>query len=317
MLVPFLAFFNIQPEHNLDVLKANQSLAELSSVILSRIQPVLDHEKPDFVFIQGDTTTALMSGLAAFYAKIPVVHVEAGLRTFDRYSPFPEEMNRKLIGSLADWHFAPTNTSKQNLLNEGIVHQVFVTGNTGIDGLRLVTEQIKTEPLVEKMILVTCHRRENHGVALENICDAILDLINQHSDVRVVFPVHLNPNVQKIVRTKLADQPRVTLCDPLGYEEFATLMKQSYLMLTDSGGIQEEAPYLKKPIFVLRESTERPEGVSAGVSMLVGSNRKKIVETVNRALNDSHFYSDFQKSLNPYGDGYASQKILDYMGLRS
>ena len=312
MLVPFLKFFGLVPDHNLDVLKPNQSLAELSSTILSRMHPILSEEKPDLIFVQGDTTTAVMSALAGFYLKIPVVHVEAGLRTFDRYSPFPEEMNRKLIGSLAEWHFAPTEQSKQNLVKEGLTDRIYVTGNTGVDALRLTTEKIKVDPSTEKMILVTCHRRENHGKPLETICEAILEIVNQHEDVRVVFPVHLNPNVQQIVHGKLS-HPRITLCEPLGYEEFARLMKQSYLLLTDSGGIQEEAPYLKKPIFVMRESTERPEGVEAGVSMLVGSDREKIVTNVSRALDEPEFYALFQKSVNPYGDGFASQKILDYL----
>lgn len=314
MLVPFLKFFGLVPDHNLDVLKPNQSLAELSSAILSRIHPILLQEKPDFIFVQGDTTTAVMSALAGFYEKTPVVHVEAGLRTFDRYSPFPEEMNRKLIGSIAEWHFAPTEQSKQNLAKEGLTTCIFVTGNTGVDALRLTTEKIKVETSSEKIILVTCHRRENHGKPLEEICDAILEIVHQNDDVRVVFPVHLNPNVQQIVRGKLL-HPRITLCEPLGYEEFASLMKQSYLLLTDSGGIQEEAPYLKKPIFVMRESTERPEGIEAGVSILVGSDRKKIVSNITRALTDATFYAQFQKPVNPYGDGFASQKILDLLGL--
>ena len=314
MIAPFLKYFGLKPDYDLEVLRPEQSLADLSASILTKIKPVLEMEKPDYVFVQGDTTTAAMSALAAFYSRIPVVHIEAGLRTHDRYSPFPEEINRQIISRIAEWHFAPTEASKKNLENEGIRENVRVTGNTGIDALRMVTTNQKLEASPGRMILVTCHRRENHGEALERICNALLRLVAKYSDLSVVFPVHLNPSVQKTVRARLADHPRIHLCDPVGYEDFALLMKRSYLILTDSGGIQEESPYLKKPVFVLRESTERPEGIAAGVSMLLGSDENRIVETIGKALDDPGFYAEFQRAVNPYGDGYASSKILDFIG---
>ena len=317
LLTPFLEFFGIRVDFNLEVLKPNQSLSELTSTILSRIQPILQKNRPDVLFVQGDTTTAFTSALAAFYEKIPVAHVEAGLRTFDRYSPFPEEMNRKLVGAISHFHFAPTENSKKNLLNEGYRENIWVTGNTGIDGLRIANEKLKNSSSIattaknENLIVVTCHRRENHGQPLREICGAIREVVEKNEGVRVVFPVHLNPNVQTVVNELLGNHPRIQLIAPLDYAEFVPYMRDCYLLLTDSGGVQEEAPYFKKPIFVMRESTERPEGVEAGVSALVGSNRKKIVELVSRALTDSSYYQSFQKSVNPYGDGHSAERILD------
>ena len=314
MLIPFLEAFQIKLDYNLEVLKPNQSLSDLTGEILRKTTPILKSDRPDLLFTQGDTTTTFACSLAAFYEKIPVVHVEAGLRTFDRYSPFPEEMNRSMVGRIAEYHFAPTSVAKENLLKEGITKNVFVTGNTGVDALRIITEKLpETSDKNSTLILVTCHRRENHGEPLNEICDAILEILSKQPDANVVFPVHLNPQVQAVVKTKLSNHPRILLIAPQGYEDFALLMKKSYLILTDSGGVQEEAPYLKKPIFVLRESTERPEGIDAGVSVLVGSNRKKIVESVNRAFQDAAFYEGFRKSANPYGDGHAAEKILDVL----
>ncbi len=314
MLVPFLKAFQIKLDHDLEVLKPNQSLADLTAEILKKIAPVLKDDRPDLLFTQGDTTTTFACSLAAFYEKIPVAHIEAGLRTFDRYSPFPEEMNRSMVGRIAEYHFAPTTLARDNLLKEGLTKNIFVTGNTGVDALRIITERLPESAAKDsKMILVTCHRRENHGAPLNEICDAILEILKLNPDASVVFPVHLNPQVQTVVKTKLANHPKVSLIEPQGYEDFALLMKQSHLILTDSGGVQEEAPYLKKPIFVMRESTERPEGIDAGVSALVGSDRKKIVETVTRAFQDQAFYESFRKSANPYGDGHAAEKILDFL----
>ena len=322
MLLPFLKFFNLKVDFNLDVLKPNQSLPELTATILRQVSPILQAEKPDLVFVQGDTTTTMASALAAFYEKIPLVHIEAGLRTFDRYSPFPEEMNRKLVGSIAEYHFPPTKESEQNLFREGITKNVSVTGNTGVDALRITLERLGKDsstikPFSEgkKQVLMTCHRRENHGKPLESICSALLEVVDNNRHVNVVFPVHLNPNVQNMVRSKLGNHERIRLIDPQGYQEFSELMFESDLILTDSGGVQEEAPYLKKPIFVLRESTERSEGVSAGVAMLVGSDHQKIVSTLERALYNREFYESFQKAVNPYGDGYSSQRILDHLGV--
>ena len=313
MLIPFLNFFGIQPDHDLDVLKPNQSLTELTSTILSRIQSILKQETPDVLFVQGDTTTALASAMAGFYEKIPVAHVEAGLRTHDRYSPFPEEMNRKLLASLADYHFAPTEGSKQNLIKEGITKNVWVTGNTGIDGLRIANDRLAPTrgTTDEKTIVVTCHRRENHGEPLKEICAAVREIVDLHPHTRVVFPVHLNPNVQATVHSHLGSHPRITLLRPLDYAEFVPYLRESHLLLTDSGGLQEEAPFFKKPVFILRESTERPEGVEAKVSELVGSSRKKIVERVSLALTNPEYYSSFQTAVNPYGDGYSSARILE------
>lgn len=312
MLKPFIELFKIDVHHALDVLKPNQSLSNLTASIINAVQPVIQSERPDFVITQGDTTTAFASSLAAFYEKTSVVHIEAGLRTFDRYSPFPEEMNRKLIGSIASFHFAPTACAEQNLKREGIVENVYVTGNTGVDALRITLEKLGVRaPLGGiKQILVTCHRRENHGEPLNQICAAILKIVQAHPDTIVLFPVHLNPNIQKTVTDLLGKQERITLCEPLGYEEFSKHMQDSYLLLTDSGGVQEEAPYLKKPIFVLRESTERPEGVEAGVSKLVGSDPDLIFSEVSKALTDPAYYAQFQKAVSPYGDGHASEKIL-------
>ena len=320
MLAPFLKFFNLSVDYHLDVFKPNQPLSELTAAILNQTSPVLRDEKPDLVFVQGDTTTTMASAMAAFYEKIPVVHIEAGLRTFDRYSPFPEEMNRKIVGSIAEYHFPPTEESKQNLREEGIQKNVWVTGNTGVDALRITLDRLgKTSPKPKhfhhdkKQILMTCHRRENHGKPLESICSALLQVLKKNPHVNVVFPVHLNPNVQNMVRSKLGNHSRVQLLDPQGYQEFSNLMFESDIILTDSGGVQEEAPYLKKPIFVLRESTERPEGVAAGVAMLVGADEDKIVSALERALHDQVFYKNFQNNTNPYGDGFSSQRILNHL----
>ena len=316
MLDPILNFFNLALFDDLNVMKPGQSLAELTATVLKCFHPVLTAVKPDLVFVQGDTTTAAACALAAFYEKTSVVHVEAGLRTGNPYSPFPEEMNRKLIGAIAEYHFPPTEEAKQNLLAEGITKNVWVTGNTGVDALRITSQlNLSQKPSGKKLILVTCHRRENHGLPLEHICQAILQIVNRFPEVEVVFPVHLNPNVQSTVKQYLENHPRIKLTPPLDYPEFTRYLQQSTLLLTDSGGVQEEAPYFKKPIFVLRESTERPEGVRAGVAELVGSDTKKIVEQVSRALTDSSYYESFQKGVNPYGDGFASDKILTALSL--
>ena len=320
LLTPFLEFFKIEVHHSLSVLKPNQSLSELTANLLSKLQTVMQIEKPSLVLVQGDTTTTFTAALAAFYEKIPVAHIEAGLRTHERYSPFPEEMNRKLVTQITEYFFPPTELAKQNLAREGIVDKVSVTGNTGIDGLRIASEILTKEGKINskepslqknrKMLLVTCHRRENHGTPLLDICEAILKIVNQHPEVDVVFPVHLNPNVLSTVHEKLGGHSQIQLLKPLDYPEFVTLMNQSDLILTDSGGVQEEAPYFKKPIFVMRESSERPEGITAGVAALVGSNTDTIFGAIHHALTDTHFYESFQKSVSPYGDGFAAEKIL-------
>ncbi len=312
LLEPFLNFFSIAPDFRLNVLNQGQSLSGLTSKIISDFSPILTSLKPDLVFTQGDTATAFACSLVAFYEKIAVAHIEAGLRTHDSYSPFPEEMNRQLIGKIANYHFAPTDQAKENLMLEGIRDNIWVTGNTGIDALRITLDKIPDSPASnKKRILMTCHRRENHGAPLDRICRAVRAVLDQHPDTEVLFPVHPNPNIKERVQGLLGDHSRIHLVDPLGYVEFAAEMKKAFLILTDSGGVQEEAPYLKKPIFVLRETTERPEGVSAGVAALVGSDQDKITEYVGRALTNPNYYQSFQKSISPYGDGFASTKILD------
>ncbi len=320
MLDPLLEFFKLEVSEDLNVMSQDQSLAELTATVLKRFQAVLTSYRPNLVIVQGDTTTAAACALAAFYEKVTVAHVEAGLRTGDCYSPFPEEMNRTLIGDLARYHFAPTEQAKINLAKEGITKNVWVTGNTGIDALRIVTELhpvSSKEPKEKRTIVVTCHRRENHGQPLENICKAILEIVNRFSDVEVVFPVHLNPNVGATVERILKNHPQIKLPAPLDYPEFTQYLQKCSILLTDSGGIQEEAPYFKRPLFVLRDSTERPEGVQAGVAALVGSDTQKIVEQVSKALTDRSYYESFQKGVSPYGDGFASEKILEILRIKN
>ena len=315
LLEPFLKLFEIVPDIRLEVLRPGQSLSELTSRILSEFQPALTRLKPDLVLTQGDTTTAFACALGAFYEKIPVAHIEAGLRTHDPYSPFPEEMNRQLIGRIATYHFPPTVAALANLIKENINSASPATGNTGVDALRITLERISAGPdsVNEKSILMTCHRRENHGAPLERICRAARRVLDANPDTVLVFPVHPNPNIKNRVEDLLGDHPRVRLIAPLGYVEFATAMARATLLLTDSGGVQEEAPYLKKPIFVLRESTERPEGIEAGVAELVGSDEERIFSSVIRALHDRAYYDSFQKAVSPYGDGFASRRILDVL----
>jgi UDP-N-acetylglucosamine 2-epimerase (non-hydrolysing) len=313
LLEPFLSWFGIVPDVRLQVLRPGQSLSELTARILSEFQPALIRLHPDLVLTQGDTTTAFACSLGAFYEKVPVAHIEAGLRTHDPYSPFPEEMNRQLIGRLATHHFPPTEAALANLLKENIPGAKPVTGNTGVDALRLTLERAppSLSPLNKRTILMTCHRRENHGAPLERICRAVRRVLDANPDTDLVFPVHPNPNIKNRVEGLLGEHPSVRLIAPLDYVEFATAMAQATLLLTDSGGVQEEAPYLKKPIFVLRESTERPEGIETGVAELLGSDEEKIFSSVNRALNDRDYYGSFQKAVSPYGDGFASRRILD------
>jgi UDP-N-acetylglucosamine 2-epimerase (non-hydrolysing) len=283
------------------------------------LDEVLTKEKPDWVLVQGDTTTAMVGALAAFYHQIKVGHVEAGLRSFDKYQPFPEEINRKIATSISDLHFAPTEVSKQNLIREGVNEaNILVTGNTVIDALLQVADKpydwdsspLSRIPRDKKIILVTAHRRENHGEPLHNICAALRTLAEQFSEVQIVYPVHLNPNVQKIVRATLGDIPNVTLLEPLEYLPLVHLMKQSYFVITDSGGIQEEAPGLGKPVLVLREVTERPEGVTAGTVKLVGTNPATIVTEAANLLMNIDAYEKMSHAVNPYGDGKASVRIV-------
>ncbi len=324
MLDQVLELFGIRPDVDLDLMRPNQDLCGLTANIITALRPVLVQERPDWILVQGDTTTVWAAALVAFYEGVSVGHVEAGLRTFDKRQPFPEEINRRLCTQLADLHFAPTAWARQNLLNEHVPEQrIVVTGNTVIDALLWVLERIKANPppavtevqrwVRERfddapMVLITGHRRESFGQGFENICRAILSLSHTFPDVHWVYPVHLNPNVQEPVHRILGRRPNVHLLEPLPYAPFAWLMQRCALILTDSGGIQEEAPSLKKPVLVMRNTTERPEGVQAGLVQLVGNDEQRIVHGVSTALKCRAAPPDVK---NPYGDGRASQRILE------
>jgi len=311
MLDSVLELFEIVPDYDLNLMKPNQNLWNLSSDILLGIKNVLDKEKPDLVLVHGDTTTAGMSALSAFYSRIKIGHVEAGLRTFDKDYPFPEEINRVIVDSVSDLMFCPTEKSMNNLKNSNITHGVYKTGNTVIDALLYVVENksanldfIGLNPNL-KTILLTSHRRENFGEPLKNICYAIKELIEKHKDIQVVYPMHLNPNVRNTVIPILGNVERVKLIEPLDYVPFCTLMKQSNIILTDSGGVQEEAPALGVPVLVLRDETERPEAVDSGSVRLAGTSKEKIIKETEALLLDKEHYNSMAKSINPYGDGKA------------
>lgn len=322
LLEPILRWFRIPVHFDLDVMRPNQELCGLTALILERFHGVLESSRPDVVLVQGDTTTVMAASLAAFYHRIPVGHVEAGLRTMDRYSPFPEEINRRLASQVATLHFAPTTWSRDNLLREGIPAKcIMVTGNTVIDALLETRDRVLRRPPAipqlrgfklqgKKLIVVTAHRRENFGPGLTSICQGILRLANDREDVEFVFPVHPNPNVRAVVMPLLGQHPRIRLIDPLDYPQFVWLLAQSYLALSDSGGIQEEMPSLGRPALVMRENTERPEGVNAGVCKLVGTSSKVIYRVVTELLDNKKAYARFERRRNPFGDGCASQKIV-------
>jgi UDP-N-acetylglucosamine 2-epimerase (non-hydrolysing) len=320
MIDSLIEAFKIRPNYDLNIMKHNQTLFDISSRTLHRIEDIFKKEKPHLILVQGDTTTAFISSLAAYYLKIPVGHVEAGLRTNDKYNPFPEEMNRRLLGVIADFHFSPTYGAKKNLLKEGISSKkIFVTGNTVIDALFLILKKPhefnsrifkKIDFKNKKVILVTAHRRESFGAPLEQIFKAIKEIAKKHN-VEIIYPVHLNPNVKKASSKILSGLKNVHLIEPLDYIPFTHLMNDSYLILTDSGGIQEEAPSLGKPILVLRNTTERPEGLKAGTAVLVGTNRKKIVETTSKLITSRPTYERMSKAKNPYGDGKAARRIMN------
>jgi len=319
MLDQVLELFSIKPEYDLDIIKPRQTLAEITSRAIVGLDGILAKEKPDVVVVQGDTSTTFVGALAAFYHKIPVAYVESGLRTQDKYSPFPEEMNRRLTTVVGDAHFAPTKESEKCLLAEGIPQsKVWVTGNTVIDALQDVLAWGKPceHPVLkqiegQRMIFVTSHRRENQGAPQAQICDALLELVQKFPDVVVVFPVHLSPAVRDTVFPKLQGKERVILLDPTDYVETIHFLKASHLVMTDSGGIQEEAPSLGKPVLVLRESTERPEGITAGTSKLVGTDRARIVAEVSELLSNPAAYRKMAETANPFGDGQACDRILD------
>lgn len=320
MLDQVMKIFNIVPDYDLNIFKGGQSLSEITTKSLNGIEGVIKDFKPDLLLIQGDTTTVFAGALAGFYNGVKVGHIEAGLRSGDLYSPFPEEANRKLTGIVTNFHFAPTETSRENLLSEGYNEDnIYITGNTAIDALLTVTGDDYTfeSELLEnldyqnkKIVLLTSHRRENLGTPMENIFKAINDVVDKNLDVEVVFPIHLNPKVREIARKYLGDSDRIHIIEPLDYLPFAHLQKRAYLIVTDSGGIQEEAPTLGKPVLVVRKETERPEGIIAGTAKLIGLEEKNIFKQIDSLLNDSEEYESMANAVNPYGDGTAAQKIV-------
>lgn len=326
MLDQVLDFFEIIPDYDLNLMKLNQNLYSLTSEIILGLKPILEEFKPDFVYVHGDTTTTMATSIAAFYSGAKVCHVEAGLRTNNKLSPFPEEMNRQVTGRIADFHFAPTEKSKQNLLNENVPESsIIVTGNTVIDALLESSSRVKNlnNPEIEKLkgiidpskkiILITGHRRENHGQGFINICEALKEISLNNPDVQIIYPVHLNPNVLKPVHNLLGEVPNIKLISPLAYPAFVWLMNQSYLIITDSGGVQEEAPSLGKPVLVMRDTTERPEAVDAGTVILVGTVKEKIIFECENLLNNKEKYYKMSVLHNPYGDGKACEKILNFI----
>ncbi len=327
MLDQVLQLFNIVPDYDLSIMVQEQDLFDVTVRALQSLKETLAEVNPDIVVVQGDTTTVFAASLASFYQERSVAHVEAGLRTGKKYSPFPEELNRKMTSVLTDYHFAPTSRAKTNLISEGYYEEsIFLTGNTVVDALLWVLKRIEEEPfksrLAEKfsfltsehrMILVTAHRRENFGIPLQNICAAIKEISIGYPDVEIVYPVHMNPNVAVTVRKALGDVERVHLMEPLEYDSLIYLMKRSYLVLTDSGGIQEEAPTLMKPVLVLREVTERPEAVEAGTAITVGTNPTEIVSKTQALLDSPAHYAEMMAVENPFGDGHAANRITDIL----
>jgi UDP-N-acetylglucosamine 2-epimerase (non-hydrolysing) len=320
MLDQVLELFDIKPDFDLNIMKTKQTLTGITSRVLEGLEEVFKEEKPDMILVHGDTTTTFAGSLAAFYQQIKVGHVEAGLRTFNKYFPFPEEINRKLTGSLADLHFAPTKGSKENLLREGInENDIYITGNTVIDAMKHTVEknyvfendELNNIDFSKKIIMITAHRRENWGEGIQNICIALNKIVEQNSDVELVYLVHLNPVVKDVVFERLGGKDRIHLLSPLDTKETHNLMNKSFMVMTDSGGLQEEAPHLAKPVLVLRDVTERPEAVEAGTVKLVGTDVDTIVSEANELLRNSEAYSKMSRSINPYGDGIASRRIAD------
>ncbi len=323
MLDQKLADFGITPQYDLDIMQANQDLFYVTSSVLTQMKPVLAKEHPDVLLVQGDTTTTMAASLAAFYLKIKVGHVEAGLRTWNRHNPFPEEINRQMTTRLADLHFAPTAWAKQNLLSEGIKEEaIFVTGNTVIDALLMIVDpnyKFTTAPLSaidyarRKVVLLTSHRRENFGEPMANVFRACRELVEKNPDVELIYPVHPNPNVRKTAKEILEGVARVHLIEPLDYRPFVQLMNKCYLILTDSGGVQEEAPTLGKPVLVLRSTTERPEAIEAGTGKLVGTDRDTIFKEAQKLISDRAAYDEMATKANPYGDGKSAARIVDHI----
>ena len=326
MLDQVLETFRIQPNYDLDIMGKNQSLLDITAKILHKFDPIVKQELPDIILVHGDTTTTFVASLVAFYNQVRIGHVEAGLRTFNKYSPFPEEMNRQMTDNLADLYFAPTSESKENLLKENHPESaIIITGNTAIDALKLTVQSDyyhevldRLDPL-KKLVLVTMHRRENQGQPMRDVFTALREMVDIHEELEVVYPVHLSPAVQEAAKDILSDHERIHLIEPLDVLDFHNLASRSYFIMTDSGGVQEEAPSLGKPVLVLRDTTERPEGVRAGTLKLVGTDPNRVKEAMTALLTDEKLYKDMSQAPNPYGDGRASERIVQaiqhYYGL--
>ncbi|MDA9985691.1 UDP-N-acetylglucosamine 2-epimerase (non-hydrolyzing) [Alphaproteobacteria bacterium] len=336
MLDQVLRMFDIRPEIDLDIMRPGQGLTDITANILQRMEMVLVNEKPDVLLVHGDTTTTLAAAMAGFYADVQVGHVEAGLRTYDMRAPFPEEFNRQVTSKIAKWHFAPTEQSRRNLIIEGVHERsIVVTGNTVIDALRWTLARIQSDSSradrldalmsqflsfdwkKDRFVLITGHRRENFGIGIRQICEALIELAHQFGDLQFVYPLHMNPNIREPVGNLLMDVPNIHLIEPLDYEPFIYLLKHSHIVLTDSGGIQEEAPSLGKPVLVMRDVTERPEAIASGTVELVGTNRNKIVNGVSKLIKDEAQYRKMSRSQNPYGDGNACDRILQTLLMAS
>ena len=319
MLDQVLTAFSVVPDHDLSIMKERQTLFDVTTNILNGIKGILEAEKPDVVLVHGDTSTTFVTALACFYMQIPVGHVEAGLRTYNIYSPYPEEFNRQAVGILSAYNFAPTEQAKENLLKEGKSPQsIYVTGNTAIDALRTTVREDYSHPELEwaadsRLILITAHRRENLGEPMENMFRAIRRVMEEYPDVKAIYPIHMNPAVRQTAEKYLSGQPRIRIIEPLEVLDFHNFLSRSYLVLTDSGGIQEEAPSLGKPVLVMRDTTERPEGIAAGTLKLVGTDEQVIYENFKQLLEDEAAYKRMSTASNPYGDGFACKRIADIL----
>jgi UDP-N-acetylglucosamine 2-epimerase (non-hydrolysing) len=318
LLDQVLTIFSINPDIDLNIMEHDQSLSLLTSKLLDKFDSILSSENPDIVLAQGDTTSAMVAALSCFYKKIPFGHLEAGLRTYDIHNPFPEEFNRQLIGKISKWHFAPTELAMNNLVNENISKQdILVTGNTGIDALLMASAMLEGRELKKehgkRLLLVTAHRRENFGTPIQNICEALKIIASQHKDIKILFPVHPNPNIRQKVHQILNGCENIILSPPLGYREFIEALNKAYFVITDSGGIQEEAPSIGKPVLILRNETERPEALEFSISKLVGTEKNKIIHCVNKLLLDDNYYKKIARPVNCYGDGRASERIINFI----
>ncbi len=309
---PLFDYFNIYPDIDLDIMKKNQSISYITASILTKIEKILIKEKPDIVLVHGDTSTTFVSALAAFYQKIPVAHIEAGLRTHNIYSPFPEELNRTLVSKIASFHFAPTEINFKNLIDDGVnKNSIIITGNTVIDAVKQVASTLESKK--ENKILITIHRRENLGTPMVNICNAVKEIANTYSNYKIIIPMHPNPKVREIIKSILENINNVNLIEPLDYVDFIKEMISSEIILTDSGGIQEEAPAFDIPVVVLREETERVEGVDAGTLIMAGTNKENILKITKKLLEDKNYYNKIAKATNPYGNGDSSVQIINFI----